>query len=411
MAQLGYDPNQQSTQAVRHGPPPDRYRPVTEDPELAKMAGGSRGAVIVPKATAAGGSSGRSFRKRTMTVHLAPGPNGTSETVEVDLDKLVPDEVNALLAKATSPVDAWRKIAENQQAAAAAANRPSPVERSAMPEIPTLPQQAGAPPSWQVQPPYQPAAWAPAPPTLQPLAPVVSTPQPTSPMFQQPAATPTPARDPLLEQLATQMSQMSEAVGYLLRKSQEPVAASSPAPAPTVQPVEPPKPPSPPTKAATAAEWESNPLANVGLEYLGYPEPKEPGFQVIFNWGPAGLQAGYYHGVKVIDSIVALEYDTRYKLGQYVPGVRDEPIDIVIINQADRTQKSLRVTTSGILFRVGCLDICLLVVEDKEAEAVKSADPFHKPLSVQQMISGELPDVLPEADYGKTREYRPSLHA
>lgn len=377
MTKLGYDPaaGNTSTQAERHGPDSGQYHHISADPVLAAKAGGGRGATIVPRATSLGGSSVRRAA-REIKVHLTQ--NGTTdEVVTIRLDKLDKAALAQAMALAKSPQDVWRRLAADQQL----------LEKQASLPVPTPVEQPHTM-STQLPPQTQPMIqwpWDNSNP---------SSGAPTWPAPAAPVAPPPPAVDPTTQaQMQFLMQQVAALTQIVQQRNEQPAPQPAPRPAPTPAPVK--------------DVAEQNPLDAVNLGYLGYPGPKEPEHQVIFNWGPLGLQAGYYHAVKVTNDIVTLEFDTRSRTQQYMPVKSDSPVSIVVINQREHTQKPLNVYVSGLQFRVGCLDICVLVVDDTAKEPAPAlGDSVHKPVTLNDLIEGVVPDELPETAHGKVRGYQ-----
>lgn len=397
MTKLGYDPSANSTAADRHGPAADRYRHISADPVLAMKAAGSRGATIVPKATAAGGSSVKR-PDRVIHVLLEQSANNT-RTVEVHLDRLKPGQMERIMAQADSAKDVWQRLALEQEAESninptgpsGTSGTPGPAlggstSSAYRPEQSTGPSGPGPNDRGQSLPLTLPPQSSPAPWGQLPVTP--AAPPPTQAAW-------TPPDEP--RQLPVDWVAEKAQLQLLIQQLRQAVPVNQPLPA--AEPASRPQP----------AQPRENPFSHVGLNYLGYPDPVEPQHQVIFNLGEAGLMAGYYHAVSVNDRTVILEFDTRCKIQQYVPKKSNHPISLVVINQMDRTQKSLpKVYATDLKFRVGCLDICLLLVEDGEAEETPRTPPgMHTPVTLSDVLAGAaIPDELPEHDHGKTRRYQ-----
>lgn len=111
------------------------------------------------------------------------------------------------------------------------------------------------------------------------------------------------------------------------------------------------------------------------MPFINGPIPRKPKREVFFELGQLGKMAARYHAVCDGGDCLALVYDTRYEDGfQYLPpDLGKETIQVVV--KSAKGNKKYTCSSMGLQFRVGILDVVVLIQHKEELEDFEEEEP------------------------------------
>lgn len=316
---------------VAHTPDPKKYHPVSADPRLAQLMGGSSNMVIIPRAYDDGRSMG--FDQNNADVVVVDGGDKYGRYF-MDPRKLTNDQILRARAMAGDAVGQGTDEEAREQTMRAFIALSKPIsevtEEDLLPDY--MRQEAAkskpaAANGVTVQP-QQPVKVASAPPAPVPM-PIAGTVTTTVP---QPAIA--PAAVGAVNLTPEQLSQLVHA----LNNQRGPIYVPQPPPPP---------PPAP-----------SIDLADLAIPFLSPSGPQKPEVLVLAQMGKMGQLQVRYHMVVSNRDFIVLVYDMRWEAGQQwqPPVMLDEPLIITLINERQRYS----VDSLGVSFNLGCFACTVL---------------------------------------------------